>query len=311
MKRAFLQMNLAVVLWGFSGIFGRAISLSAPVLVWYRLFLAAFILGLMIHFKGQGFGIPPKKRRQVMGIGLLVAIHWLLFYGAIKFANASIAMICLATSSVFIAILDPLIHKGRIKILELGVGGIALLGVLSIYWLRPAHLNERFSNMQLFNLGLAFGVLASILAALFTVLNKPFAEHYPPRSLVFYEMVSGFAFLTLLLPFYLHWVPDETFHPQPLDFLWIFLLGYCCTVWGQSLAMAALKHLSAFTSAITVNLEPVYGIILAFLIFKENEELGRGFYLGMTLIFISVALQVYLSLRKNTHRQRQRVKPPL
>src|SRR5262249_46204558 len=145
-----------------------------------------------------------------------------------------------------------------------------------------------------FELGIVLGVVASIISAIFTVLNKPLAEIYPPRTLVFYEMTSGLTFLSIIAPFYILSNPQEILVPQGLDYLYIFLLSYCCTVWGQSLAMSALKHLSAFTITLSVNLEPVYGIVLAFLIFRENDQLGYGFYIGMGLIFASLLMQVLL-----------------
>ena len=304
MKSAFLKMHLAVLLWGFTGILGRAISLSAPVLVWYRMLLATVILGGIIFIRQKGESIEKKDRLKLMGIGVMYAIHWLCFYGSIKLANASIAVVCLATASVFIAIFDPLINKGRIKATELIIGGIALCGVLCIYLLHPETPNNTQQPMKNFQLGLLLGLLAAIISAIFTAFNKPLAEKYTARPLVFWEMISGFVFVSCLLPFYLQWQANEAFLPQGWDYLWIFLLGYCCTVWGQSLAMAALKHLSAFTTTISVNLEPVYGIVLVFLIFQENTQLGYGFYIGMTLIFASVALQIFLSIREGRERRK-------
>ncbi|HET8573927.1 MAG TPA: DMT family transporter [Edaphocola sp.] len=297
-------MHLAVLLWGFTGILGRAISLSAPVLVWYRMLLASAILGGIIFLRRKGDIIERKDRLKLIGIGVMYAIHWLCFYGSIKLANASIAVVCLATASVFIAIFDPLINKGRIKAAELLIGGIALGGVLCIYLLHRDAPGNATQPMKHFRLGLWLGLLAAVISAVFTAFNKPLAEKYTARPLVFWEMISGFAFVSCLLPFYFQWQPGEAFLPTGWDYLWIFLLGYCCTVWGQSLAMAALKHLSAFTTTISVNLEPVYGIILAFLIFRENAQLGYGFYIGMILIFLSVSLQIILSIRQGRERKK-------
>lgn len=304
MKQAFFRMHLAVLLWGFTGIFGKAISLSAPVLVWYRMLLAAAILGGILLWRKKWQPIARKDIFKLMGIGILVAIHWLCFYSCIKLANTSIAVVCLATASVFVALLDPVLNKGRIKANEIFIGVIAVAGVLSIYLLHAEKNIRPQVQMVNFKLGLVLGLVASLISAVFTVFNKPLAEKYSARPLVFWEMLSGFAFLSCLLPVYLHFVPGESFRPVGWDYLWIFLLGYCCTVWGQSLAMSALKHLSAFTTTISVNLEPVYGILLAFLIFKENQQLGLGFYIGMTLIFVSVALQIFLSIRSSRKQQK-------
>jgi drug/metabolite transporter (DMT)-like permease len=306
MKRAFLQMHLAVLLWGFTGILGKAISLSAPVLVWYRMLLAAAIMGIIIWIRKEWQPIRKRDLLKLVGIGMMFAVHWVSFYASVKLANASIAMVCLATASVFTAILDPLINGRKFNKLEILLSFVAVAGVFCIYALHPDDLSTH-KPMVNFKLGLVLGLIASIISAIFTVFNKPLAEKYTARPLVFCEMFSGLIFLSCLLPFYLHWQPNEAFVPIGWDYLWIFLLAYCCTVWGQSLAMNALKHLSAFTTTLSVNLEPVYGIILAFLIFQENDQLGYGFYIGMLLIFLSVAIQIALSIRNG--RKARRVLP--
>lgn len=298
MRKAYAQIHLAVLLWGFTGVLGKAISLSAPVLVWYRMLLTTVIIGIILWFRKEWISIERKSLTKVIGIGLMYAVHWVAFYASIKYANASIAMICLATASVFTAVMDPIINKGKFNVLELGLSVLAVAGVFCIYLLQPANTGNA-QAMANFELGVFLGVLASIISAIFTVLNKPLAEKYAPRTLVFYEMFSGLAFLSLIAPIYIHFNPTEILLPQGMDYLWIFILSYCCTVWGQSLAMSALKHLSAFTITLSVNLEPLYGIILAFLIYKENNQLGTGFYLGMSLIFASLLLQTMVQVSKS------------
>lgn len=298
MKRAFAQINIAVLLWGFTGILGKAISLSAPPLVWYRMSVAAVIMFLIITFRKEWIPISKKDIFKLIGIGILFSIHWVAFYASIKLANASIAMVCLATASVFTAVLDPLLNGRKFNKIELFLSFIAVAGVVCIYVLQP-HNTGAEHQMVNFKLGLALGIAASVISAIFTVLNKPLADKYPARPLVFCEMTSGLIFLSMLAPFYIMHFPAEQLVPVGWDYLWIFLLAYCCTVWAQSLAMAALKNLSPFTVTLSVNLEPVYGIILAFLIFKENAQLGYGFYIGMALIFISLMLQIGVTIRRS------------
>lgn len=302
MKKAFLQIHLAVLLWGFTGVLGRAISLSAPVLVWYRMLVTAAILAIIITYRKQWLPVKRKDMKRIIGIGVMYAVHWVAFYAAVKFANASIAMVCLATASVFTALLDPLLNKGKYNAMEIGLSFVALAGVFLIYILQPH--DSATNQMADLRLGVILGVAASIISAIFTVLNKPLAEKYEPRTLVFYEMTTGLLFLSILAPFYLLNFPAEPIQPVGWDYLWIFLLSYCCTVWGQSLAMSALKGLSAFTITLSVNLEPVYGIILAFLIFKENEQLNMGFYLGMILIFLSLFVQVAIVIAKGRRNRK-------
>lgn len=301
MKKAFAQINIAVLLWGFTGILGKAISLSAPVLVWYRMSLAAVIIFFILTIRKEWHPIRKNDIFKLIGIGILFAIHWVAFYASVKLANASIAMVCLATASVFTAVLDPLFNGRKFNKIEIVLSLMAVAGVFVIYILQPVTTAAEY-KMENFELGLLLGIAASVISAIFTVFNKPLAEKYPARPLVFCEMASGLGFLTLLAPVYLVYFPEERLSPAGWDYLWIFLLAYCCTVWAQSLAMAALKKLSAFTVTLSVNLEPVYGIILAFLIFKENTQLGYGFYLGMCLIFISLILQVVFTV--NNARKR-------
>jgi drug/metabolite transporter (DMT)-like permease len=295
MKRGFAQINLAVLLWGFTAILGKAISLSAPVLVWYRMILSAAILFLIITVRKGWPQIAKKDLRRLLLIGILFSIHWIAFYTSVKLANASIAVVCLASASVFTAVLDPVFNRRKFIKAELLLSFLAVIGVACIYVFHSdAAKGEPMVN---FKLGLLSGLLASVIASLFSVLNKPLAEKYPARPLVFWEMTGGLTFLSLLAPFYIFHQPEVQLLPAGFDYLWIIILAYCCTVWAQSLAMASLKTLSAFTVTLSVNMEPVYGIILAFLIFKENNQLGYGFYIGMAFIFISIALQLGLTLR--------------
>jgi drug/metabolite transporter (DMT)-like permease len=151
-------------------------------------------------------------------------------------------------------------------------------------------------------IGIGLGVLAALLSSVFTILNKKIVNDYPSRVVAFYEIGAGFLCLTLLLPLYLYYFPQTTFKPSHMDWVWLGVLSLCCTVWGQSLALSALKKLSSFTTVLMVNLEPVYGILLAILIFHENKELSYGFYIGITLITLSVGLHtlsMLLDRKKN------------
>jgi len=264
--------------------------------------ITAAIIALIVTGRKEWASFTRKDLVRIVGIGVMYAVHWVAFYASIKYANASIAMVCLATASVFTALLDPLLNKGKFNAVEILLSFMAVAGVYCIYALQP-QAKDVAHPMVNFELGVVLAVVASVISAIFTVLNKPLAEKYPPRTLVFYEMSSGLVFLSIIAPFYLVQHPAEVLLPQGWDYLWIFLLSYCCTVWGQSLAMSALKKLSAFTITLSVNLEPVYGIILAFILFQENNQLGTGFYLGMGLIFVSLMLQVALLVKKSRARK--------
>ncbi len=304
MKNALLQLHLAVFLWGFTGVLGRAITLSAPVLVWWRVLLTATIVALFLTVRRQWVRVERRDFGRLVAVGSLMAIHWVAFYGSIKASNASVALVCLSTASVFTAILDPLLNKSKFSRWEVGIGAIALAGVWLIYRAQLA-----------FGWGILLGVIAAILSAVFTVLNKPIATRYPARTVVFWEMTTGVVLLFAVLPFAAHalhidrWWPRQTsplyllgrpdgwaafksFTAAPNDWLWLVLLSLCCTVWAQSLAVAALRKLSSFTVTLSVNLEPLYGMALAFLFFDESQELTAGFAWGVVLIFLSVVLQM-------------------
>ncbi len=287
MKKALLQMHLAVVLWGFTAVLGRAIDLSAPVLVWYRMLLTALFMAVILYYRKEWVPVPRADRFRLFWIGCLIGLHWVAFYGSIKFANASVALVCLSTASIFTSLLDPFVNKSKHNLAELLLGLLAIAGVYLIY-----------SFQQLYAWGVLFGVIAALLSSWFTVLNKKIAHKYPARTMVFYEMTAGWSLITLLLPLQIVFSTESVdLVPGAYDWLWLIILSLCCTVWAQSLALNALKYISAFTSTLSVNLEPVYGILLAFVFFKEYEMLSPEFYMGMGLILLSVLLQMLRVLR--------------
>jgi drug/metabolite transporter (DMT)-like permease len=294
MKKALLQLNTAVLLWGFTGVLGKAIALDAPVLVWYRMLLTAVFMAVILIYRKEWVKIDFKDILPLAIIGGLMGVHWIAFYAAIKFSNASIALVCLSTASVFTSLLDPYVNKGKRDPIEVLLGLLALSGVYLIY-----NFQGHFAK------GIFFGVTAAILSSVFTVLNKRIAHKYTARTMVFYEMSTGWVFISLMLAAIvltgserllispsspattLAWLP-----PTGLDWLWLIIISLCCTVWAQSLALNALKKLSSFTVTLSVNLEPVYGIILAFIFFHENKHLNWSFFAGMGLICLSVLLQM-------------------
>jgi drug/metabolite transporter (DMT)-like permease len=305
MKKALLAMHAAVLLWGFTGVLGRAISLDFPVLVWWRMLLTALFIAIIITVRKGWMPVARRDLGRLVLVGILMGIHWVAFYGAIKFANASVALICLSTASIFTSILDPLVNKSKWDPSELGIGLLALAGVAVIY-LFDAKEQE---HGRLREIGIVLGVVAAILSSVFTVINKSIAAKYPARTMVFWEMSSGWVFISIAIAAVLA-IGQEAIllNPThsalqylpigPWDWLWVVVMALCCTVWAQSLALTALKQLSSFTVTLSVNLEPVYGIVLAFIFFKENRELGPAFYIGVGMIILSVALQMALTLRR-------------
>lgn len=299
MKKALIQLHIAVLLWGFTGVLGRLISLDAPMLVWYRMMLTALFALVILLTSRKWIKVDWAGVKKLTAIGGMMAAHWIAFYAAIKYANASIALVCLSTSSVFTSVLEPLLNKTKFNLKELSFGMLALLGMILIYY-----------SQTVFGIGILLGVIAALLSSIFTIYNKRIAAEYPVRTMVFYEMTTGFLIITALLPLLYLYLPHTNFVPaqhnlwevvQELpgsllqyknDWIWLIILALCCTVWAQTLALNALQKLSSFTTTLTVNMEPVYGILLAVLIFREDKDLNGGFFAGMTLICLSVALQM-------------------
>lgn len=296
MKRALLYLHLAVFLWGFTGILGKTISFSAPILVGYRMLFTCLILAAIITFSKKWVKYEKADFIKVCWVGILFAIHWVCFFQSIKLANASIAMLCLATASVFISILQPLIHKTKFKLAEFLFGSVALVGVGCIYFLQPEDAAEK--GMVDFGLGVIYGVIAAVLSAVFTIYNKPLSVKYPALPTLFWEMVAGFGVIVISFPLLFQ---SEIVHiaiPNLQDGLALLALALFCTVWAQALALKALRKLDAFTLALTVNLEPIYGMILAFWLYQENKQLNWGSFLGIGLIIMSLVLQTIYNKRK-------------
>lgn len=306
-------MHLAVLLWGFTGVLGRAIDMEASMLVWYRMLFTALFVGGILYYRRQWVPVAPKDLGRLTFIGCLMGVHWVAFYMSIKLANASIALVCLSTASVFTTLTHAMFYREKIPLGELSIGLLALFGVLIMYlipelqqrWFQTTMADDLLPDR---NTGIFFGVLAAVISAVFTILNKRIAGKYPVRLMVFYEMGTGWLLVTLLIPFQWLAMPDMKLLPGLADLLWLLILALCCTVWAQSLALNALKYISSFTATLSVNLEPVYGVLLAFIFFRENRELHWSFFAGMAVICLSVVFQMFrlLKPRRQTPFDKQR-----
>ncbi len=281
MKKAFLQLHVAVFLAGFTAILGKLILLNEGLLVWYRLFLTVLILGMIMWLKKQLTAIPFKDIVQIAGVGLIIALHWVTFYGSVKYANVSVALVCISASGFFTALLEPFIFRKQMVWAELGLGLLAIAGIYIIFDFHPQY-----------KLGMVFGILSAIGSSLFPMFNKRLLLRFSPRTLTLYELGGGLLLLTLLLPLYLGQFEATYYIPTMSDWGWLLILAVGCTVISFDLQLNALKKISAFTANLTYNLEPLYGILLAFLFFKENKELHLEFYVGLGLIILAIALQM-------------------
>ena len=281
MKKALIQLHIAVFLAGFTAILGKLITLNEGLLVWFRLLITVVTLGAILFFRKQLLRIPFKDVIKIFGVGVIVAIHWVTFYGSVKYANVSVALVCFSATGFFTAFLEPLILKRRISLIEVALGLIAIVGIYIIFDFHPQY-----------KLGVIFGIISAVGSALFPIYNKRLLLTYSPKILTLYELGGGLLALTLLVPFYLMQFPAAYYIPTTTDWFWLLVLAWLCTVLSFDLQLNALKKISAFTANLTYNLEPVYGIILAFIFFKENENLNRAFYFGVGLILLAVVLQM-------------------
>lgn len=288
MKKALIQLHIAVFLAGFTAILGKLITLNEGLLVWYRLLITVVTLGLILFIRKQVQRISIKDVIKIAGVGAIVAIHWVTFYGSIKYANVSVALVCFSATGFFTALFEPLIIRRQISLIEILLGLMAIAGIYIIFDFHPQY-----------KTGIIFGIISAMGSALFPIFNKRLLHRIKPRTLMFYELGGGLIALTLIVPLYLLQFPASYYLPTTTDWLWLLVLAWFCTVLSFDLQLNALKKISAFTANLTYNLEPVYGIILAFIFFKENEQLKNQFYIGVSLILLAVIFQMIRVAREH------------
>lgn len=286
-RQGFIQLHLSVLLAGFTGLFGRLITLNEVDIVWYRMLFTSCILLVFTGLPRVGW----RKFLQLCGCGALLGFHWILFYGSIKASNVSIGVICFSLIGFFTAIFEPLIFRRRFSALELLFSLITVAGVMCI-----------FSLDARYRYGISIGIASSAVCALYAICNKKASVSVRSRTVLMYQMMGGLVAVTLMAPLYLLCFPSA----QPVvvlpdgSNLWFMLChALFCTVAMYILQIQALKRLTAFTVNLTYNLEPCYTIALAFLIFGEGREINLSFYLGIALILLSVLLQSLRALKRS------------
>ncbi|MBV8327211.1 DMT family transporter [Chryseobacterium sp.] len=287
MKKSYLLIHLAVILAGFTGVFGKLISLNEGLLVWYRLLFSSIILFLILKLMKLPSAIHFRDKIQIGKAGLLITIHWLLFYASIKYANISIGVICYCLTSFFTAIFKPVIDKEKFKISELILSTLTLAGISLIF-----HFDTSYQ------LGIALGVVSSAFAALYTIYNKRLVQCFDTKVINYYQMAAGNLCWGAILPVYLLFFKTDSIVPDLKNTAYLGLLSLFCTVGLYVIFAEVLKKIPAFTVNLTYNLEPVYAIIMAFLFFGESKQVNLAFYIGLSFIIISVMLQTFISLKK-------------
>ena len=284
--KSYLHLHVIVFIWGFTAVLGKLISLEALDLVWYRMLFASVIMTFVVLFNKEKIRVPFNVLIGFIVSGIIIALHWLTFYQAIKVSNVSITLACLSTGAFFASILEPIFYKRKIIWYEVLFGLIVIFGLGIIFKVETQYTT-----------GIYLAVTSAFLSALFSVINGKYAKEYSPNVISVYELSSGFLFLSIYLFFADSFTP-VFFALSSNDLLWLFLLSSICTAYAFSASVKVMKFLSPFTVMLTINLEPIYGIILVLLIFPENEKMSPMFYIGAIIILATVIANGIMKSRK-------------
>jgi drug/metabolite transporter (DMT)-like permease len=288
MKKAFLQLHFAVFLAGFTGVLGRLITLNEGWLVWYRLLISSVTMWIVFSLAKKLQRVPVKDILKLSGIGFLSALHWIGFYGSIKYANVSVALVCFSATGFFTALFEPFFSKKRISAIELLLGLLVIAGIYIIF-----HFDPKYKT------GIILGVVCAILLAVVMILIRQFVHKINSQTILTYQLSGGFLALSLVMPFYQKAFPTSYIIPGFDDWMWLLVLAWFCSVLAFQFTVNALQKLSAFTVNLSFNLEPVYGILLAFFRFHENQELNWSFFIGLSLIVLALCLQMWRIWRQS------------
>ena len=283
-NRNTLILHFTVLIWGFTGVLGELITVSALHLVWYRVLIAAVSLGLYYLFTKRSLLVPKDQLLQYLGVGVIVGLHWVLFFHAIKVSTVSVTLVTLSSVTLFTAILEPIINRKRISIADVIVGLVIIFGIYLIF---------KFEFKYFW--GIVYGLSCAFCASIFSILNARMVKKGSPTTITLYEMVGAWIGVSLVMLFTGDF--DEQMILSQSDLLYLLLLGVVCTAIAYVMGVAVMRELSAFTVALTTNMEPVYGIILALLIFGQKEAMSTGFYFGAVIVLAAVFVYPYLKTK--------------
>jgi drug/metabolite transporter (DMT)-like permease len=290
-RRAFIMLHTAVLLFGFTGIVGEYIkrneALTGAGIVWWRMAITLLSLLLFPKIVKKVRAIPPRDRLKIMGIGLLVAAHWVTFFGAIQMTNASITISILASAAFFTSLIEPIILKQPFQLRDSLLGATVILGFVFIFGFTASDMN----------VGILVAILSALLAATFGVMNKGMVARHDLYAITLLEFVAGVAVLSILAPLWGFYDSGDMFaglRPAVGDWGWLVFLAIGCTTLAFTLTMISLKTLTAFTTALAINLEPIYTIVLAAILFSQHETMHGGFYIGAVIIILAVAVHPFL-----------------
>jgi drug/metabolite transporter (DMT)-like permease len=274
--KSYLHLHLIVFIWGFTAVLGALISLDALPLVWYRMVLAVFFILCYVVYNKVQLQIPKKILLQLLFAGIVIALHWFTFFRAIKVSNVSVTLACLSTGAFFTSFLEPILYGRKIIWYEVFFGVIVIVGLSIIFRVESQYIE-----------GILLGLSSAFLSALFSVYNSKFAKVYNPTLISFYELTGGIIFFSLLL-LGTNSFSTSFFNISASDWMYLAILSSLCTAYAFIASVKVMRFLSPYTVMLTINLEPIYGIILAVLVFHEKEKMSPQFYLGAVIILVTV-----------------------
>lgn len=283
--KSYLHLHLIVFIWGFTAILGALITLEAMPLVWFRMLFAVFFILIYIKWKKMPIKVPKKVILKFLVAGLIIALHWFTFFRAIKVSNVSITLACLSTGAFFTSIIEPIFFKKKMVWYEIFFGLIVVFGLTIIFNVEGKYVE-----------GIALALTSAFLSASFAVINSKFVQQYDATVISFYELSGGVLFFSVFLLF-LGSFNAEFFKLSLEDFIYLMVLSSVCTAYAFIASTAVMKFLSPYTVMLTINLEPIYGIILAVLWFKDKEQMSPEFYIGAVIILITVIINGIIKSR--------------
>ncbi len=283
--KSHLQLHWIVFIWGFTAILGRLITLDALPLVWYRMLFAVVFIFIYTRIKKISLKVSKKVLLKFLVAGLVIALHWFTFFRAIKVSNVSITLACLSTGAFFTSIMEPIFNKKKIVWYEIFFGLIVVFGLTIIF-----NVEGKYKE------GIVLALTSAFLSASFAIINSKFVKDNPPTIISFYELFGGVLFFTIFI-FVTSGFNSDFFKINPNDFIYLMLLSSVCTAYAFIRSTSIMKFLSPYTVMLTINLEPIYGILLAVLIFKDKEQMSPSFYIGAVIILITVLLNGILKAR--------------
>jgi drug/metabolite transporter (DMT)-like permease len=285
--KSYLHLHFIVFIWGFTAVIGALISLDAMPLVWYRMVLAIGFILIYIAFKKIPLRVPPKTLIGFLFAGLIIALHWFTFFKAIKVSNISVTLACLSTGAFFTSLLEPLFYGRKVIWYEVFFGVVVVFGLYIIFNVEGDSLN-----------GILLALTSAFLSALFSVINGKYAKEYNPTVISFYELLGGVLFFSVFLLLGSSFTTGF-FTVSLSDWFYLAILSSFCTAYAFIASVKVMQYLSPYTVMLTINLEPIYGIILAVIVFQEKEKMSTGFYIGALLILSTVVVNGFVKyLRK-------------